>query len=125
MLRRPPRSTRTDTLVPDTTLFRSDRLRGFATCRQQGFIERVAGRQHANRAFEKGWKLLDDLGAAARSALREDEPADDDRENDKSRADKEAQDEKRQRDDQRTDHADSQHDFGLKDRKRTRLKLLN
>src|SRR3546814_6348107 len=75
---------------------------------------RVAGRQHANRAFEKGWKLLDDLGAAARSALREDEPADDDRENDKSRADKEAQDEKRQRDDQRNDDDDSQHDFGLK-----------
>src|SRR3546814_13927168 len=27
MIRRPPRSTRTDTLVPYTTLFRSDRLR--------------------------------------------------------------------------------------------------
>src|SRR3546814_19878431 len=27
MYRRPPRSTRTDTLVPDTTLFRSDRVR--------------------------------------------------------------------------------------------------
>src|SRR3546814_4701880 len=70
-------------LSTDTDEQRLDRLRGFATCRQQGFIERVAGRQHANRAFEKGWKLLDDLGAAARSALREDEPADDDRGNDK------------------------------------------
>src|SRR3546814_19741532 len=27
MLRRPPRSTRTDTLCPDTTLFRSERIR--------------------------------------------------------------------------------------------------
>src|SRR3546814_16378977 len=26
MIRRPPRSTRTDTLFPDTTLFRSDRI---------------------------------------------------------------------------------------------------
>src|SRR3546814_6797408 len=30
MLRRPPRSTRTDTLFPSTTLFRSDRDRGHA-----------------------------------------------------------------------------------------------
>src|SRR3546814_20255690 len=29
MIRRPPRSTRTDTLFPYTTLFRSKRLRGF------------------------------------------------------------------------------------------------
>src|SRR3546814_1299280 len=29
MIRRPPRSTRTDTLFPYTTLFRSARLRGF------------------------------------------------------------------------------------------------
>src|SRR3546814_17644745 len=28
MVRRPPRSTRTDTLVPDTTLFRSGRIAG-------------------------------------------------------------------------------------------------
>src|SRR3546814_3674504 len=101
-------------LSTDTDEQRLDRLRGFATCRQQGLIERVAGRQHADRAFEKCRKLFDDRGAAARSALREDEPADDDRENDKSRADKEAQDEKRQRDDQRNDDDDSQHDFGLK-----------
>src|SRR3546814_6916307 len=30
MIRRPPRSTRTDTLFPYTTLFRSDRMGGFA-----------------------------------------------------------------------------------------------
>src|SRR3546814_13769767 len=57
-------------LSTDTDEQRLDRLRGFATCRQQGFIERVAGRQHANRAFENGWKLLDDLGAAARKIGR-------------------------------------------------------
>src|SRR3546814_19767409 len=33
MIRRPPRSTRTDTLFPDTTLFRSDRTR---PCRRTG-----------------------------------------------------------------------------------------
>src|SRR3546814_11470974 len=30
MIRRPPRSTRTDTLFPDTTLFRSEHVRGLA-----------------------------------------------------------------------------------------------
>src|SRR3546814_9246474 len=38
MIRRPPRSTRTDTLLPDTTLFRSRRL------------ERVADRHQRRRA---------------------------------------------------------------------------
>src|SRR3546814_7029289 len=33
MLRRPPRSTRTDTLFPYTTLFRSKRLSGLNSCR--------------------------------------------------------------------------------------------
>src|SRR3546814_5483088 len=46
MIRRPPRSTRTDTLFPYTTLFRSakirdrassERLRDFAICRAFGF----------------------------------------------------------------------------------------
>src|SRR3546814_15508212 len=38
MIRRPPRSTRTDTLFPDTTLFRSSRskLRGMAAQRASG-----------------------------------------------------------------------------------------
>src|SRR3546814_5513854 len=35
MIRRPPRSTRTDTLFPYTTLFRSDRLRGREGCRSR------------------------------------------------------------------------------------------
>src|SRR3546814_18457550 len=71
-------------LSTDTDEQRLDRLRGFATCRQQGFIERVAGRQHANRAFENGWKLLGDLGAAAGSEMREDAPPAEDRGNDKN-----------------------------------------
>src|SRR3546814_8355068 len=36
MIRRPPRSTRTDTLVPYTTLFRSARLFPRALCRSGG-----------------------------------------------------------------------------------------
>src|SRR3546814_5551258 len=35
MIRRPPRSTRTDTLFPDTTLFRSDREGGAGGCRRR------------------------------------------------------------------------------------------
>src|SRR3546814_20575630 len=35
MIRRPPRSTRTDTLVPYTTLFRSGCLRCFASARRK------------------------------------------------------------------------------------------
>src|SRR3546814_6666411 len=40
MIRRPPRSTRTDTLLPDTTLFRSCLL-----------VRRGAGVEHVVRAF--------------------------------------------------------------------------
>src|SRR3546814_2019218 len=56
MIRRPPRSTRTDTLFPYTTLFRSDRLVCIAVCQlagggvgveaQAGNDQQVAG-QHA------------------------------------------------------------------------------
>src|SRR3546814_1530360 len=40
MIRRPPRSTRTDTLFPYTTLFRSQRLHAFDV--KQGFTHRTA-----------------------------------------------------------------------------------
>src|SRR3546814_19022632 len=40
MIRRPPRSTRTDTLLPYTTLFRSERAGHIHPCRDQR-IERV------------------------------------------------------------------------------------
>src|SRR3546814_15334631 len=39
MIRRPPRSTRTDTLFPYTTLFRSARLRDFADAASDWFWE--------------------------------------------------------------------------------------
>src|SRR3546814_10262001 len=47
MIRRPPRATRTDTLFPYTTLFRSraQRARGFADQRGIGF-ERLVRRKH-------------------------------------------------------------------------------
>src|SRR3546814_1084752 len=48
MIRRPPRSTRTDTLFPYTTLFRSDRLqRALRTAR--GFQGRQSGFRNALR----------------------------------------------------------------------------
>src|SRR3546814_6512615 len=44
MIRRPPRSTRTDTLVPYTTLFRSDAVpAGLLADRQQEYGEGLAG----------------------------------------------------------------------------------
>src|SRR3546814_15818449 len=51
MIRRPPRSTRTDTLFPYTTLFRSQAERAVfansqnAAVRQQGTVARTAGEQ--------------------------------------------------------------------------------
>src|SRR3546814_17777193 len=48
MIRRPPRSTRTDTLFPDTTLFRSHILRGKFHLRARIFVEplhRAGGRE--------------------------------------------------------------------------------
>src|SRR3546814_19122722 len=38
MIRRPPRSTRTDTLFPYTTLFRSERLQGLAAARAAPYL---------------------------------------------------------------------------------------
>src|SRR3546814_5137095 len=52
MIRRPPRSTRTDTLFPYTTLFRSEWYLGFAGNRlgQQGLAgSRRANHEHATR----------------------------------------------------------------------------
>src|SRR3546814_12865472 len=51
MIRRPPRSTRTDTLFPSTTLFRShagDRAAGLfrTACNPPGFCCRLSRRQH-------------------------------------------------------------------------------
>src|SRR3546814_14865567 len=56
MVRRPPRSTRTDTLFPYTTLFRSDRGRG------------DGGRAAAQRVPVEGDVLRRDAGGATRAA---------------------------------------------------------
>src|SRR3546814_1153028 len=55
MLRRPPRSTRTDTLFPYTTLFRSDRVRA------TGPRDRLS-RQRA-RVRDPGAAVVDGIGA--------------------------------------------------------------
>src|SRR3546814_9033938 len=50
MIRRPPRSTRTDTLFPYTTLFRSDGVRGLAVRGQplrRGQMQAACGTRHA------------------------------------------------------------------------------
>src|SRR3546814_17417243 len=52
MIRRPPRSTRTDTLFPCTTLFRSDQSRAF--------IERARARFPACEFHQQGWEQLPD-----------------------------------------------------------------
>src|SRR3546814_9393084 len=54
MLRRPPRSTRTDTLFPDTTLFRSRGLGGDAV---DAFEDR--GHQLAALAFARGDEVVE------------------------------------------------------------------
>src|SRR3546814_12217010 len=43
MMRRPPRSTRTDTLFPYTTLFRSDSDRVLRGCRRLAYADRLPG----------------------------------------------------------------------------------
>src|SRR3546814_3616308 len=70
MIRRPPRSTRTDTLFPYTTLFRSTRVPGLGTrdsglgtrevrsrCSNAGPWARGRGRGRGRGAGEQGWGL--------------------------------------------------------------------
>src|SRR3546814_3697771 len=74
MIRRPPRSTRTDTLFPYTTLFRSVAVRGFDD-QQVGFLDarriahdrparlpQVAAEHHFDRAIAFADPDLDDRG---------------------------------------------------------------
>src|SRR3546814_9694761 len=49
MIRRPPRSTRTDTLFPYTTLFRSHRRRGDGQPRRRARLGRAARRRARDR----------------------------------------------------------------------------
>src|SRR3546814_16780234 len=60
MIRRPPRSTRTDTLFPYTTLFRSRRADGAAPCRRHDLL--CDAGDHPRRAarlcaFLQPWQL--------------------------------------------------------------------
>src|SRR3546814_720608 len=61
MIRRPPRSTRTDTLFPYTTLFRSQRQSGDERCRNRRGIRR---RERDRRRARVGVGQLESLYAA-------------------------------------------------------------
>src|SRR3546814_6517855 len=52
MIRRPPRSTRTDTLFPYTTLFRSDRQHREVCCGRNGLHVQSHDRPRERRLFE-------------------------------------------------------------------------
>src|SRR3546814_8117447 len=52
MIRRPPRSTRTDTLLPYTTLFRSLLHKEFAAFRRQLFAHQLKFRLRQREAFD-------------------------------------------------------------------------
>src|SRR3546814_14488291 len=83
MVLRPPRSTRTDTLFPDTTLFRSARfaaLAGYPSYAAYDFGNRMAGTPERVKAF------LDDIDRVVRpigeadaarmlARLRQDDPS--------------------------------------------------
>src|SRR3546814_2164285 len=66
MVRRPPRSTRTDTLFPDTTLFRSDdALDHGGDERRQSRGELALGIQRRNDDRDHGAKPIASAGSAA------------------------------------------------------------
>src|SRR3546814_17449423 len=77
MIRRPPRSTRTATLFPYTTLFRSDseavRARGGAdACRKAGGGERPGGDDRAALGGQRGDLLAPDRDGGMRGERRAD-----------------------------------------------------
>src|SRR3546814_18455565 len=61
MVRRPPRSTRTDTLFPPTTLFRAWRLAKRPELFGKGSVEGIAGAESGNNAVS-GANLIPLLG---------------------------------------------------------------
>src|SRR3546814_7173729 len=66
MLRRPPRSTRTDTLVPYTTLFRSDRSL-FSTAGSHGFLGMAVPEEHGGGGvddFRYNQVIIEEVQAA-------------------------------------------------------------
>src|SRR3546814_8432727 len=70
MFRRPPRSTRTDTLFPYTTLFRSGRMRATRRHRVQAIQSATAAHRRHHRGQEtparRPWQADTDPGAAPR-----------------------------------------------------------
>src|SRR3546814_1003404 len=68
MIRRPPRSTRTDTLFPDTTLFRSRPARQATRERKVDLTVRIAEEQHGAKQAER--INLDRIGSVDTDARR-------------------------------------------------------
>src|SRR3546814_1138058 len=65
MIRRPPRSTRTDTLFPYTTLFRSDRVRRTARAHQlEGLFDRIIEAPKIPRIYQRALRLVGDASTA-------------------------------------------------------------
>src|SRR3546814_7352764 len=72
MIRRPPRSTRTDTLFPYTTLFRSDRRRHPQVPRQSSHSLRCRERPFLARCPHRGeFRCTGSLGPPPRSRSEE------------------------------------------------------
>src|SRR3546814_10625789 len=65
MIRRPPRSTRTDTLFPYTTLFRSPSIRGSPAVRASAEIGRSSNAQRIVREPSSGSSVVRALGRTA------------------------------------------------------------
>src|SRR3546814_4587797 len=72
MTRQPPRSTRTDTLFPHTTLFRS--VAGRLIIRGLGDVRGKGGAAHHQRAFFREQQQVQGLGVAGRVAVIAEHP---------------------------------------------------
>src|SRR3546814_6138930 len=66
MIRRPPKSTRTDTLLPYTTLFRSGDLVVYRRLDQPGRVAHVVRRRDQPADHARGREMLQAGGAARR-----------------------------------------------------------
>src|SRR3546814_16528358 len=72
MIRRPPRSTRTDTLFPYTTLFRSLDVLDIAQHRllAEIFLGQIVGRQRRGVIGRQGEEVVEDAGPLRRIGLK-------------------------------------------------------
>src|SRR3546814_10555728 len=69
MIRRPPRSTRTDTLFPDTTLFRSLAVAGEALAAEIGLAQLVALDHGAHGPVQDQDALAEQAGEVAAAGI--------------------------------------------------------